>query len=75
VSHTDRALRVFGASVALYEAAAIISGRLPTISKLCRQARRTPAGRVAVAALCLWLSVHLMHQEIEWPGAQTSCPR
>jgi hypothetical protein len=59
VSHTDRALRVFGAAVATYEAAAIATGRLPTISRLCRCARRTPAGRVLVAGICLWLAVHL----------------
>ncbi len=47
-----------------YEAVAIGSNRLPTISELVHRLYRQPAGRLALAVLLGWLGVHLAEREV-----------
>jgi hypothetical protein len=57
--NVDRPLRIVGSALAGWEFVAIATGRLPTISQVCRRARRHPVGRAVVAGICLWLALHL----------------
>ena len=51
------------AAVSAYECAAIVSGRLPTVTALVQRLRRTRYGQIILWAAFGWVAVHFFEVE------------
>lgn len=58
----NRVARWFVEGVCGYEFAALVTGRLPSVTRISWAVRRNPLGLSALVALLAWLTWHILGQ-------------